>query len=171
MVTTILAIYGAAVSTTSVFLSIWFFKAAGPRLQAQATFEPPVLFQDESEENETRDRTLMLKVWNAGRHPVKVDLGGLTVRHGSSSETYIPMNWQGPDLPIWIPGHSGEEWWETVSNLHGLVVGSIETNEMSIELIEAGNREREVKIPLSNWRTALDPVIIYRSVVDPETYS
>ena len=113
----------------------------------------------------------MLKVWNAGRHPVKVNLGGLTVRHGSSSETYIPMNWQGPDLPIWIPGHSGEEWWETVSNLHGLVVGSIETNEMSIELIEAGNREREVKIPLSNWRTALDPVIIYRSVVDPETYS
>lgn len=168
MITTVLAIYGAAVSTTSVFLSIWFFKAAGPRLQAQAAFEPPVLFQDESEENETRGRTLILKVWNTGRHPVKVELGGLTVRHGSNRETYINMNWQGPNLPIWIPGHSGEEWWETVTNLRGVVV-EFETNEMSIELVEAGNREREVKIPLSNWQTALDPVIIDRGIADPES--
>ena len=166
MITTALAIYGAVVSTTSVLLSIWFFKAAGPRLQAQATFEPPVLIEDETEENESEDRTLILKVWNTGRHPVKVDLGGLTVRHGSGSETYTPMNWQGPDLPIWITGHSGEEWWETVTNLRGLVVGSIEKNEMSIDLVEAGNRERKVKISLSNWKAALDPVIIYRHIVD-----
>jgi hypothetical protein len=117
VITTILAIYGAVVSTVSVLLSVWFFRAAGPRLQAQAFFEFHFLAEGEEDSG---DRTLTVKVWNTGRHPIKVDLERiLTIKHGSGGETGIPMDWHGPDLPIWIPGHSGEEWRNEVPDLPG----------------------------------------------------
>jgi hypothetical protein len=160
MITTILAIYGAVVSTTAVLLSVWVFRASGPRLQAQATFQPHFRLQGEKD---TGDRSLTVKVWNTGRHPIKVELdGGLTIRHRKSGhQAFIPMYWHGPDLPIWIPGQSGEEWWEEVPDLPGQLEEPNESNELLVELTEGGNRRREVKVSPSELRATLEDSVIY----------
>jgi hypothetical protein len=160
MATTILAIYGAVISTASVLVGAWIFRASGPRLQAQAKFQPHFL---DGQEEDSGDRTLIVKLWNTGRDATKVDLEGLKIMHRNGGSTFIPMYWHGPELPIWIPGHSGEEWWESVADLAGQLELPFEANKVLVELIEGGNREREIKIPISEVRSVIEDPIIMES--------
>jgi hypothetical protein len=165
VLTMILAIYGAVVATASALLSAWIFRASGPRLQAQARFQPGIVT---SKDTDTGDRTLIVKVWNTGRSSIKVDLEGLTIRHPSGAETFIPMYWHGPDLPIWIPGHSGEEWWEDVARVSDYLEAPFESNEISIDVIGGGNRRCEIKVPGSHLRHIIEhPAISEAESHDP----
>jgi hypothetical protein len=121
MVTTIIAVYGAVVATVSTVLGAWYFARSGPSLQAQASVGPEAIGKETNREwNEIE--YILLQVWNAGRAEVTVDITYLMVHLGrnyhvgypfeieGTTPDYDPPDLDGPELPIRIPGHSGERW-------------------------------------------------------------
>ena len=107
-------------------------------ISTQAVASQPDLRQNadarfEGCKEDTGDRTIILRLWNTGRHPVKVQFHGLTIKHGDEGETDLPVYWHGPDLPIWIPGYSGEQWWGEIPDLPGQLMGPLDSNEVSVE--------------------------------------
>jgi hypothetical protein len=154
--TTVIAIYGAIVATFAVLVTVWQFYVSGPRLRAEANLREHFLSEGEEDSG---NRVLILKVWNTGRNPIKVDFDGLTIRSPSGIETYVPLELIGPALPIWIPGNSGEEWWDEMQIIDSLEQ-PIEANEVWVELKEAGHRIRKVKVPQSQLRRIMDPIVL-----------
>ena len=154
--TTIIAIYAAVVATFAVLVTVWQFHANGPRLRAEASLREHFLSEGEKDSG---NRVLILKVWNTGRNPIKVDFDGLTIRNPSGAETYIPLELVGPALPIRIPGNSGEEWWDEMQVIDNLEQ-PIEANEVWVELKEAGHKIRKVKVPQSQLRRIIDPIVL-----------
>jgi hypothetical protein len=71
VITTIIAIYGAILSTVSALLGAWYFLRSGPRLQAEAYVFPPV---GENWEEFNDNSLIELHVWNAGRGEITVNI-------------------------------------------------------------------------------------------------
>lgn len=148
MVTTILAIYGALVATASLAVTGWTFVASGPRLQATAHVWPPLV--DEGADDWGHDWTVYLDVWNTGRGEIKLDVEGGLVLAEQGSHTFDPVDWHGPDLPMRLPGHSGEHWIGTGFDLRALLQGPPESAELTLTL-EVGGK-REMVLHLSGWQ-------------------
>lgn len=119
MVTTIIAIYGAVVATVSTLLGVWYFLRSGPSLQAEANVDESV---EENGGKWDEDSEVVLRVWNAGRAEVTVSVMALVIKTnnrlhlsypfwGGVSPDYDPPDLDGPELPIRMPGHSGDTWW------------------------------------------------------------
>jgi hypothetical protein len=79
MLTTIIAIYGAVVATVSTLLGAWYFTRSGPSLQANANVDSLGIGQKD-EWND--DRCIILRIWNAGRAEVTVQITALMISHG-----------------------------------------------------------------------------------------
>ena len=160
MVTTIIAIYGAVVATVSTLLGAWYFARSGPSLQAEANVDV-----DSKEENDGEwgnNSLILLQVWNAGRAEVKVEIIRLVIQtnkrlhlaypFAGGGPDYVPPELDGPELPIWIPGHSGERW----------LIGGIDPrsglNEpwtsatLSVSLLVGGRRFVEVPVQDGTYR-------------------
>ena len=165
MVTTIIAIYGAVVATVSTLLGAWYFTRSGPRLQAQASVDPVAI--GERIDKEWDDiSNILLEVWNAGRAEVTIDISSLMINPGNNyhivcpfqpcedpSPDYDPLlndppDLDGPELPVRIPGHSGERW----------LIGGIDprpridrpwTSATLTVVLEVGGR-RIVKVPVED---------------------
>jgi hypothetical protein len=142
VITTVLAIYGATVSTLAVGSNVWFFRAAGPKLQAKASL-------NSSQIGDQKEFRLHVKIWNTGRHPIKVDLKEIVIDTRDSTIGQM-REWHGPDLPISIPGQSGEEWWADMS-LARPSGQPLNIMEMRVRIVKAGGRERTVRVPKSEW--------------------
>ena len=106
MITTVLAIYGAAVATGSLLFSWWAFVASGPKIQAKAELLPPPWDPDGA-------WAIDLQVWT-GRQAVKLNIGSVHVLHRlerSKTADMITLKWDGPDLPMMMPANSFEQWY------------------------------------------------------------
>jgi hypothetical protein len=155
MVTTIIAIYGAVLSTVSALLGAWYFIRSGPRLQAEASIEVAI-----GEENRAWEDTdsILLRVWNTGRADVSVQIMYLMIDNGDEDMAFpregseflgkeggLRVGINGPKLPIRIPGHSGESW---------IIEGGFDTRSiqpftsatLSIILEVGGNRTLTVPV-------------------------
>jgi hypothetical protein len=146
MVTTIIAIYGAALSTVSALLGAWYFLRSGPRLQAKAS----VYFR--SMDRRFEDWGILLQVWNAGRADITIDLDSLIIHHdidrwvlyrrGSAfKDRDMQIKIRGSELPIRIPGHEGEYW-----QIDGLNIQSRTPAKLSVMLELGGKRKVEVPV-------------------------
>lgn len=134
MVTTIIAIYGAVVSTASAALGAWYFLRSGPRLQAEAYLLPPADWKQLDD-----DTLIVVRIWNAGRAEITVNIVDVTAHYqGKESEiNYLDGELHGPEVPIRLQGHSGEEWTtelHTVLPLHPSV-----PTTLSVSLLVGGN--------------------------------
>jgi hypothetical protein len=113
VITTILAVYGAIVATGTLLYSIRVFNYSGPKVQAEAYLHYPP-------KDDPNNWHIFLRVWNKGRQAIKVTDNGLTILERSlSHEKWIPppgktgslqLEWDGPEFPIMLEGHSGERW-------------------------------------------------------------
>jgi hypothetical protein len=160
MLTTIIAIYGAVVATASTALGAWYFARSGPRLQAQPSVDPVAI--GERIDKEWDDiSNILLEVWIAGRAEVTVDISSLMINPGNNHHIICPFegcedaspdyelpDLDGPELPIRIPGHSGERW----------LIGGIDprsrineqwTSATLTVVLEVGGR-RIVKVPVED---------------------
>lgn len=146
MATTIIAIYGAVLATLSTLLGAWYYLHSGPRLQAEALARYPL-----NEENEENDDSLIdesyivLYVWNAGRHEITVRLLWMTLHHGKSLMLISRkcIDYDSPEEPTWIPGHSGETWYINHLDIKTPVTTS---GTLTITLEVGGKREKDVKV-------------------------
>ena len=142
MLTTIIAIYGAALSTTSALLGAWYFLRSGPRLQAQAYVWPPVGWEELDD-----DTIIMLRVWNTGRAEITVNILDVTATQRGKDKIATLLDrgdLEGPEVPIRLPGHSGEEWsieLHSVATLHPSV-----STTLSVSLLVGGNRHVDVPV-------------------------
>jgi hypothetical protein len=139
VVTTIIAIYGAVLSTVSALLGAWYFLRSGPRLQAEAY----VLAWGKLD----ADALLVLRIWNAGRAEITVNIIDVTEHYQRKESIHIaPLggSLHGPEVPFRLPGHSGEEWeieLQGVVNLH-----PSEPIRLSVSLLVGGNRHVNVPV-------------------------
>ena len=150
MVTTVIAIYGAALSTISALLGAWYFLRSGPRLQAEA------IVDSRSREIQFRDWIILLRVWNAGRADITVDLHSLIIDYDidrwflsrdDSVFAYgeIRADIHDPEVPVRIPGHSGESWQIDRFNFE-----SPRSAKLNV-VLEAGGK-RKVEVPVMDSR-------------------
>ena len=127
MITTIIAIYGAVVATVSTLLGVWYFARSGPSLQAEATAEP-VGIEEETDWDWDNFGYIELEIWNAGRAEITAEITCLAINLSGNDHIiypfdkgscmavcnhgpgYVAPDLDGPELPIRIPGHSGERW-------------------------------------------------------------
>jgi sigma-70-like protein len=152
VVTTVIAIYGAVLSTVSALLGAWYFLRSGPRLQAEA------IAVSQSLTTRFENWTIQLRVWNAGRADITIDLHSLILEfdglpivlsRDDSAFAYGDMRSgiHGPAVPIRIPGHSGESW-----RIDRLDLQFTASAKLSV-MLEVGGK-RGVKVPV------LDPLYI-----------
>jgi hypothetical protein len=159
MVTTIIAIYGAVVATVSTLLGVWYFARSGPSLQAEASVDP-VAIGEEIDRDWDNIECILLQVWNAGRAEVTVDIMALMVHLGNNHQVALPFinpyyeapDLDGPELPIRIPGHSGERW----------LIGGIDPRRsidrpwtsatLSVKLMVGGRRVVDVPVQDGSYR-------------------
>lgn len=156
MVTTIIAIYGAVVATVSTVLGAWYFLRSGPLLQAEANVDPAGEWDNDS--------CILLRVWNTGRAEVTIQITYLMINHGNDHRGFpregsdfigrkgeVRIGIDGPEVPIRIPGHSGEFW---------IIDGSFDirsitpftSGTLSFLLIVGGNRDVEVPVMDGTYR-------------------
>jgi hypothetical protein len=122
MFTTIIAIYGAVVATVSTLLGLWYFARSGPKLQAEATVDPVAIGEDINRPWDDIEY-ILLRVWNTGRAEITVQINHLMFNHGRKHLGFprqgsefigdkgkLRIGIDGPEVPIRIPGHSGEYW-------------------------------------------------------------
>jgi hypothetical protein len=146
MVTTIIAIYGAVLSTVSTVLGAWYFLRSGPRLQAEAI----VVLR--SMDKRFEDWGILLRVWNAGRADMTIDLHSFIIHHdidrwvlfhnGSAfKDRDMQIKTSGPEVPIRISAHSGESW-----TIGGFDIQSRTSAKLSVMLEVGGKRRVEVPV-------------------------
>lgn len=141
MIITIIAIYGAVLSTVSALLGAWYFLRSGPRLQAEAYVWPPAGWEELDD-----DTLIMLRVWNAGRAEITVNILDVTTHRGKdkAATLFDRDDLDGPEVPIRVPGHSGEEWsleLHSMADLHPSV-----STTLSVSLLVGGNRYVNVPV-------------------------
>jgi len=160
MVTTIIAIYGAVAATVSTLLGAWYFARSGPSLQAQASVDS-VAIGEEIDREWDDIRHILLQVWNAGRAEVTVDISSLMINPGNNYHVicpfqgcedarpdYNPPDLDGPELPVRIPGHSGERWLIGCIDPRSVIDRPWTTATLSVMLIVGGRRI--VKVPVED---------------------
>jgi hypothetical protein len=145
MVTTIIAIYGALVATTSTLLGAWYFLYSGPRLQSEATVFPPA---DEDGNLLTDEWFIVLRVWNTGRTEITVDIKSIVINHDNKVTGLLigGESWEGPDVPVRIQGHSGESWWIENFDPRYIIGEPFASAKLSVAIEVAGKREIEVHV-------------------------
>jgi|ERR1039457_3253635 hypothetical protein len=164
MVTTIIAVYGAVLATVSTLLGIWYFARSGPRLQAQASVDPVAIGEDIDREWDDV-RYILLEVWNAGRAEVTVDITSLMIHLGNNYHIghpfqnregarsgYDPPELDGPELPIKIPGHSGERWFVGGIDPRSMITEPWTTATLSVMLTVGGRRTVNVPVEDGSYR-------------------
>jgi hypothetical protein len=172
MVTTIIAVYGAAVATMSTLLGLWYFLHTGPRFQAEASVYPPHDVHDAFDDDEDA-WSIALKVWNTGRADFTVNVSSIVVHRDKVSSLLLidEDSWEGPDVPVRIAGNSGESWWIRNPSIGFMARDSSTPAKLSVAL-EVGGK-REIDIPVwSGWkkqRFVLDfasPPPVYKKLAD-----
>jgi hypothetical protein len=143
MATTIIAIYGAVLATLSTLLGAWYYLHSGPRLQAEAIARYPL---DEDDDDWPVDESfIVLHVWNTGRTEITVSFLWMTFHHGKSLMS-IPrsnIDYDSPEEPTWIPGHSAEVWFIDHLDIKTPVTTS---GTLRIKLEVGGKREIDVPV-------------------------
>jgi hypothetical protein len=180
MVTTIIAIYGAVVATVSTVLGAWYFLYSGPRLQAEADVDPGEI------DREWDDiRYILLQVWNAGRAEVTVDITALMINPGNNyyigypfdhkrcisgegRPDYVAPELDGPELPIRIPGHSGERWVIRGIDPRRAINEPWTTATLSVILLVGGRRTVDLPVLDNSYRRVKHPFILKPVSSQPE---
>jgi hypothetical protein len=163
MLTTVIAIYGAALSTVSALLGAWYFLRSGPRLQAEAW-----LYGDYEQLKD--DTVIILRVWNTGRGEITVDIVDATTHEGKDkfATAFYGNDWaEGPKTPIRLPGHSSEEWWFELSSVTDNLHPSVSTT-LSLTLRVGGNRHVDVPIMDGMPGRTKRPLVLKPSSSQPE---
>jgi len=143
--TTAIAIYGAVLATTSTLLGVWYFLYSGPRLQAEANVLPAA---DADGHPIDDDWSIVFRVWNTGRAEVTVNITSILIHHDERTTGLLVGNgdWEGPDVPARIQGHSAESWWIEKFDLQYIVREPFKCAKLSIALEVGGKREIEVPV-------------------------
>jgi hypothetical protein len=143
MVTTIIAIYGAVLSTVSALLGVWYFLRSGPRLQAEAHIFPPV-----------DDCSIELRVWNTGRSEITVNIDHIVIRYDKNKINLLMSNrdLNGPEVPTRILDHSGESWTIGMSDIRSVVGEAFTSATFSVVLVVGGKREVNVPVLDGSFR-------------------
>ena len=143
MATTIIAIYGAVLATVSTLLGAWYYLHSGPRLQVEAIARYPL--NEENDDSLTDEPYIVLYVWNAGRTEITVRLLWMVLHHGKSLMLFPRkcIDYDGPEEPAWIPGHSGERWYINHIDIKTPVTTS---GTLTITLEVGGKREKDVLV-------------------------
>jgi hypothetical protein len=159
MVTTIIAIYGAVLSTVSTLLGIWYFSFSGPRLQAEASIFSPI--SEDAEQRES-DWCIELRVWNTGRGEVTVNIDYVVIHYDDDKTNLLLTNrdLDGPDVPIRILGHSGESWTVDLSDIRSMIGHPFVTATLSVVLVVGGKREVDVPVSDGWYRDTKHPFIL-----------
>jgi len=142
--TTIIAIYGAVLATLSTLLGAWYYLHSGPRLQAEAIARYP-LDEDDGYESAVDEPYIVLHVWNTGRAEITVRFLWMTLHHGKSLMLFPRecIDYDSPEEPTWIPGHSGETWFINHLEIKTPVTTS---GTLTIRLEVGGKREMDVLV-------------------------
>ena len=153
MVTTIIAIYGAVLSTVSALLGAWYFLRSGPRLQAEA-------YLPEWEGLDNKEARIMLRVWNVGRGEITVNILDVTQHRGKDEIAIYLSNHEldGPEVPIRLPGHSGEEW--SIELQDAISSEPPVPTTLSFSLLVGGNRHVDVIVMDGAPRRGKRPLIL-----------
>jgi hypothetical protein len=161
MMTTIIAIYGAALSTVSALLGAWYFLRSGPRLQAEA-------YLPEWEGLDDDEALIMLRVWNAGRGEITVNILDVTQHRGKDEIAVLLSSHElnGPEVPIRLPGHSGQEW--SIELQDAISSQPSVPTTLSFSLLVGGNRHVDVPVMDGMPRRAKRPLILKPGFSQPE---
>jgi len=149
MVTTVIAVYGAVVATASTVLGVWYFLYSGPRLQAEANVYPPT---DEDGYLANDEWRIVFRVWNTGRAEITVNITSIAIHHDGQITLLLIGNedWEGPDVPVRIQGHSGESWWIENFNVEDIVKAPFKSAKLGVSIEVGGKREIDIPV-LDGW--------------------
>jgi hypothetical protein len=169
MVTTIIAIYGAVVATASTALGAWYFLYSGPRLQAEA-----IVYSEKENGGEwDDDSTILLNVWNTGRAEITMNIMYIMINHDNDCKTAWPFertgtHLRGPEVPMRIPGHSGETWKIQGLDLPSMIDEPWTSATLSVLLMVAGSRTVEIPVWEDSYRRTKRRYILKRALSQPD---
>lgn len=154
MLTEILAIYAAVVSTGSVIIAYFSYRSGDPRLSGSAEIVGRY---------DIEGPTLHVTVHNRGRGPITVDfvmLWGLSPSSGNKKTALPVVGWPlhsvNSQLPVRIEGHSGDHWHSPAQKITKEWLNRSDLTRLEVTINLADGKTMTLKVDTSNV-DILDP--------------
>jgi hypothetical protein len=162
VLTAVVAVYGAVVATLSLALTGWIFMSSGPKVQAEASLARPSI-------TPTGRWHVYLQVWNTGRQDIKIEFRPLILDHHTGRVYALRLNWEGPEVPMMLPAHSGDHWFGRAPDSGNDEILAVYNDYLGVDSPPAQPPKLRVLIQVGGRRVISVPVVEQRWTTTPRS--